>query len=153
MLFVVDPHSGVPIFRQLMEQVKFHIASGLLKSGDELPSIRTLSVPLGVNPMTISKAYNLLVRDGVLERRPGLPLIVKDFVGDQLQARKMDQLKEDLRSSAIMVAQLGIGHDEALTVFRTLLNDESHGKSVQNHPDDHPGGADEKNDDQKETLS
>ena len=79
MLFHVDPSNGVPIFRQLMDQVKLSIATGALKTGDELPSIRNLSVPLGVNPMTISKAYNLLVHDGVLERRPGLPLIVAPF--------------------------------------------------------------------------
>ena len=75
MLFVVDPHSGVPIFRQLMEQVKLAIASGRLLPGDDLPSVRSLAVPLGVNPMTISKAYNLLEREGILEHRPGKPLV------------------------------------------------------------------------------
>ena len=161
MLFVVDPHSGVPIFRQLMEQVKFHIASGLLKPGDELPSIRTLSVPLGVNPMTISKAYNLLVRDGVLERRPGLPLIVKNIAGDQLQACKLDQLQKSLRSSVTVVAQLEIDHDEALTTFRTMLTeelteeltDESRGPGTLNHPGGTDDENDDENDDQKETLS
>ena len=79
MLIVIDPSRGVPVFRQVMDQVRFHIASGLLQPGDELPATRSLSAELGVNPMTISKAYNLLERDGVLERRPGRPLVVKAF--------------------------------------------------------------------------
>ena len=87
MLFYVDPHSGVPIFRQLMDQVKLSITSGVLEVGAELPSIRSISVPLGVNPMTISKAYNLLVREGVLERRPGRPLVVAAVAGLGLDRR------------------------------------------------------------------
>ncbi len=54
MLIVVDPHSGVPVYRQLMDQIKFHVATGLLNPGEELPSTRALSAELGINPMTIS---------------------------------------------------------------------------------------------------
>ena len=71
MILVVDPHSGIPVYRQLVEQIRFHVASGLLKPGDEVPSTRALSARLGINPMTISKAFVLLEEDGVLERRPG----------------------------------------------------------------------------------
>ena len=49
MLISIDHHSGVPVYRQLMDQIKFHIATGLLKPGDELPSTRVLSAQLGVN--------------------------------------------------------------------------------------------------------
>jgi GntR family transcriptional regulator len=121
MLFYVDPHSGVPIFRQLMDQVKLHIASGLLKPGDELPSIRSLSVPLGVNPMTISKAYNLLVHDEVLERRPGKPLVVADLGQGEIADRRLDQLRESLWSSVALVRQLEINESEALEIYRELL--------------------------------
>ena len=125
MLIVVDPHSGVPVYRQLMDQVKFHIASGVLKAGDDLPSTRALSAELGINPMTISKAYSYLERDEVLERRPGRPLIVKEFRDDQMQAKKMDQLRESLVSTVTVVRQLGIDHEEALRVLREMLTDES----------------------------
>lgn len=121
MLFYVDPHSGVPIFRQLMDQVKLNIASGVLKSGDELPSIRSLSVPLGVNPMTISKAYNLLVHDEILERRPGKPLVVADLGQAEIADRRMDQLRENLRQSVALVRQLEIDEAEAVELFRNLL--------------------------------
>jgi GntR family transcriptional regulator len=125
MLIVVDPSSGVPVFRQVMDQVRFHIASGLLRAGDELPATRSLSAELGVNPMTISKAYNLLERDGVLERRPGRPLVVKALAADELEREKLDHLRAALADGVRAAKQLDISSDEATDVFRDLLeNDE-----------------------------
>ena len=126
MLIVVDPSSGVPVFRQVMDQVRFHIASGLLAAGDELPPTRSLSAELGVNPMTISKAYNLLERDGVLERRPGRPLVVKAFEPAELELEKLDRLRASLADAVRAARQLGLDPDEATRVFRELL--ETHKK-------------------------
>ena len=128
MLFYVDPQSGVPIFRQLMDQVKLNIASGVLQPGDELPSIRSLSVPLGVNPMTISKAYNLLVHDEILERRPGRPLVVADLGQGAMADRRLEQLRDALRPATVLVRQLGIEDEEALDLFREMLSDHESGK-------------------------
>jgi GntR family transcriptional regulator len=125
MLIVVDPHSGVPVYRQLMDQIKFHIASGLLKPGDELPSTRALSSELGVNPMTISKAYSYLERDRVVERRPGRPLVVRELEGGEMMDRKIEQLRESLANSVTMVRQLGIGDEDALKIFSGLLREGS----------------------------
>ncbi len=124
MLFYVDPHSGVPIFRQLMDQVKLSIASGVLAVGAELPSIRSISVPLGVNPMTISKAYNLLVREGVLERRPGRPLVVAAVGEGELVARKEGQLRDLLRPAVHLVRQLDLSSAQAAQLFTTMLDQE-----------------------------
>ena len=121
MLIVVDPSSGVPVFRQVMDQVRFHIASGLLRPGDELPATRSLSAELGVNPMTISKAYNLLERDGVLERRPGRPLVVAAMDATEIELAKADQLRESLGEAVRVARQLGVSADEALRIFRELL--------------------------------
>ena len=125
MLIVVDPHSGVPVYRQLMDQIKFHIASGLLRPGDELPSTRALSSELGVNPMTISKAYNFLERDEVLERRPGRPLVVKVVQGERIRERKVEQLREALAAAKRRAQQLGIDRDEALRIFGGMLDEGS----------------------------
>ena len=124
MLIVVDPHSGVPVYRQLMDQIKFHIASGLIKPGDELPSTRGLSAELGVNPMTISKAYSYLEKEQVVERRPGRPLVVKAYEDQQIRERKFEQLRESLALTATMVKQLGIEPREALAIFNSLLTEE-----------------------------
>lgn len=124
MILVVDPHSGLPVYRQIMEQVRFHVASGLLAPGEEIPSTRALSKRLNVNPMTVSKAFGLLEREGVLERRPGLPLIVRRRAAERLQATKLDQLEETLRPVVTKVRQLGLEPDEAADVFRRLLDSE-----------------------------
>ena len=124
MLIVVDPHSGVPVYRQLMDQVKFHVASGLLKPGDELPSTRALSSQLGVNPMTISKAYSYLEKEQVIERRPGRPLVVKTLENTEMRDQKLDRLKESLAATVTVVRQLGIDGNEAIEVFRRLLDAE-----------------------------
>ena len=124
MLIVVDPHSGVPVYRQLMDQVKFHVASGLLKPGDELPSTRALSSQLGVNPMTISKAYSYLEKEQVIERRPGRPLVVKAVQTTEIRDRKLDQLRESLATTVTVVRQLGIDGDRAVQVFRELLDED-----------------------------
>ena len=123
MLFTVDPQDDVPVYRQLMEQVKFLIASGQLAPGDALPSTRALSSELGVNPMTISKAYSYLERNGVLERRPGLPLIVKAMDGGQLQVQRVDLLRENLAPIVGMVRQLGIGKEETLRILGDMIDD------------------------------
>jgi GntR family transcriptional regulator len=121
MLIVVDPHSGVPVYRQIMDQITFHIASGLLKPGDELPSTRSLSAELGVNPMTISKAYGYLERDAIIERRPGRPLIVKTPEKGAARERKLDQLAKGLEPVITMIKQLGIAREDALKTFGGLL--------------------------------
>ncbi len=122
MLIVVDPHSGVPVYRQIMDQIRFHVASGLVKPGDELPSTRSLSSELGVNPMTISKAYSFLEREGVIEHRPGRPLVVREFGGDRdIQSRKTEQLREALAPTVTSIRQLGIERDEAVRVFAEML--------------------------------
>ena len=121
MLIVVDPSSGVPVFRQVMDQVRFHIAGGLLKAGDELPPTRTLSAELGVNPMTISKAYNLLERDGVLGRRPGKPLVVKALAPEEIELEKYEQLRSHLTGAVRAAQQLSLKPGEATKVFRQML--------------------------------
>jgi GntR family transcriptional regulator len=88
-----------------------------------MPSIRSLSVPLGVNPMTISKAYNLLVHEGVLERRPGLPLVVAEQSAGELANRRRDQLRTNLLPAAKLAHGMGLSADEAVRVFRELLEE------------------------------
>lgn len=124
MILVVDTHSGIPVYRQLIEQIRFHVASGLLEPGDEIPSTRSLSARLGVNPMTVSKAYTLLEQEGVLERRPGLPLVVRERPGDERQNSKIEQLRALLRPVVTRVHQLGLEPEEAAAVLQRLLEKE-----------------------------
>ena len=74
MLLEIDHHSGVPIYRQVIEQIRQQIMAGQLSEGEQLMSVRELAAQLRVNPMTISKAYALLEVEGLVERRRGVGL-------------------------------------------------------------------------------
>ena len=67
----IDPADGVPIYRQIVNRIRYIVASGLLEPGDELPTIRALAIQLKVTPNTIVKAYDELESAGVLQRRHG----------------------------------------------------------------------------------
>ena len=122
MLIVVDSHSGVPVYRQIVEQVRFQVAAGLARPGAELPSTRALSQELGVNPMTVSKAYGLLEEEGLVTRRPGLPLVVSEGVSADGAGRRAELLGL-LQPIARAAVQLGMSADEAVEVFREALGD------------------------------
>ena len=79
-----NPSSGVPIYLQLMEQVKHAIETGALKPGEQLPSIRPLAEELVVNPNTVAKAYRELEHEGVIELRQGAGA----FVSGQAPTKK-----------------------------------------------------------------
>ncbi|HOW71961.1 MAG TPA: GntR family transcriptional regulator [Phycisphaerae bacterium] len=69
--FALSGHSGVPIYRQIQDQIRFGVSSGRLQAGEQLPTVRALAVELSVNPNTIIKAYTELEREGVLTTEQG----------------------------------------------------------------------------------
>src|SRR4051794_37598528 len=92
-----NPSSGVPIYLQLMEQVKHGIETGALRPGEQLPGIRPLAEELVINPNTVAKAYRELEHDGVVELRHGAGA----FVSAAVRARKQT---ESLRAGQAAVA-------------------------------------------------
>lgn len=77
--FKLDPKSGVPFYRQIIDQIRFGIATGRLHSGEQLPTVRSLAVQLSVNPNTISKVYRELEIQNILETQQG----TGTFIGPQ----------------------------------------------------------------------
>ena len=77
MFLTVDPSSGVPVYRQIMDQVRRMIVAGRLTPGEKLPSIRELATTLQINPLTVGKAYTELDRAGIIEMRRGLGMYVR----------------------------------------------------------------------------
>jgi GntR family transcriptional regulator len=69
--FMLDLHSGMPVYRQIMDQVRGGIASGALTAGDQLPTVRQLAVDLAINPNTVVRAYRELELGGLLETHQG----------------------------------------------------------------------------------
>ena len=93
-----NPSSGVPIYLQLMEQVKHAVEVGALKPGEQLPSIRPLAEELVINPNTVAKAYRELEHEGVIELRQGAGAFVSSNAQTQRDAEK-------LKAAQVLVAQ------------------------------------------------
>lgn len=128
--FHVYPSGGAPIYQQLMTQVKFQIASGNLKPGDLLPSVRDTAEELQINPMTVSKAYSLLEREGVLERDRGygmrvLPAAVKGGIRE-----RREELKSLLKDVIVKAYQLGLDADEVLNLLKPMLSELDRNKDL-----------------------
>jgi GntR family transcriptional regulator len=99
----IDTKSGVPFYRQIIEQVKFAIARGDLVTGDQLPTMRQLAVDLSVNPNTVIRAYRELEIAGILETHQGSGTFVgrqKPRVDELERQRMLDQILTDLLARA-----------------------------------------------------
>ena len=77
-MYSLNPASGVPLYRQIVDQTRLLVAAGLLVPGACLPSVRAMAADLDINPMTVSKAYSLLEQAGVVERRRGIGMVVAE---------------------------------------------------------------------------
>ena len=120
MLLEIDHHSGVPIYRQLIEQIRRQIMSGQLSEGEQLMSVRELAAQLRVNPMTISKAYALLEVEGLVERRRGIGLFAARLRKDQKKRTKVKLLEEIMRKAAITAVQFDIPEEKAVEMLAKL---------------------------------
>ena len=77
-MYSLNAVSGTPIYRQIVNQTCQLVASGRLPPGAYLPSVRAMAADLGINPMTVTKAYSLLERDGIVSHRRGLGMVVEE---------------------------------------------------------------------------
>jgi len=120
--FDIAPASPVPIYRQIVEQVRRLVASGQLTPGEELPSVRAVAQQHAINPMTVSKAYSMLELEGLLTRRRGVGMAVADVQRDAAPADKAALLRPALEAAAQTAHQLGFTTAEALHLFEEYLN-------------------------------
>ncbi|MYM72715.1 GntR family transcriptional regulator [Duganella sp. FT134W] len=119
-LFSIATGSSDPIYRQLIEQVRRLIAAGVLKPGDVLPSVRDVALALAVNPMTVSKAYNMLETEGLLSRARGVGMLVAE--GSKPQGRE-NLLRPALERAAAEARQLELDPDTVLQLFAKILGE------------------------------
>ena len=112
MILELDHHSGVPIYRQLMEQVRRQIMGGQLPKGQKLVSVRDLAKQLKVNPMTVSKVYTLLEMERILERRRGVGLFVAGLKKEQKRKTKSSIVLGMLRKAALTAIQMDMPEEE-----------------------------------------
>jgi GntR family transcriptional regulator len=115
MEFQVDPTTRVPIYRQLMDQIRLAVARGRMKPGSRLPSVRVLSRELVVNPNTIARVYTELEREGLLNTRPGLGVFVAEPQADLSAAARRQRLAEIIDGFLTDAVHLGFSADEVLS--------------------------------------
>lgn len=120
-MFILDSHSDIPIYRQLVEQVKRMIASGQLATGDALPSVRDLAVTHSVNPMTISKAYGLLQHEGLLVRQQGKPMQVAALKTRETSNKRIERLAPQLEQLILAARQLEVSDQMLLDALTKQL--------------------------------
>src|SRR4051812_9212267 len=121
MLFRPNPSLGVPIYLQLMEQVKHAIETGALRQGEQLPGIRPLAEELVINPNTVAKAYRELEHAGVIELRHGAGAFVSANPKGRKLADKV-RLAQPLVAAAIeKLRAKGLGDEEIRRLFEAEL--------------------------------
>lgn len=118
MLINLDHHSGIPIYRQIVEQIRRKILTGRLEPGSQLISVRDLSAQLNVNPMTVSKAYALLENEGLLERRRGIGLFISELAESQSDADRTEILQKALRNAVVTAIQMEISPEQTIEMLK-----------------------------------
>jgi GntR family transcriptional regulator len=120
--FKKDPTSGVPLYRQIQDQIRYGVASGHLTVGEQLPTVRALAVELEVNPNTVIKAYTELEREGLLTTEQGSGTFIAPWetapVTDEARQAKLLSLCSEFLAQ---VARYGFAPDEAVRGIQTLV--------------------------------
>jgi GntR family transcriptional regulator len=120
MFFQIDFSNGLPVYQQVVRQVKFAVAGGALKAGELVPSVRELSRELAINPNTVARAFRQLQADGVLESVRGMGLQVAAGVEEQCREERVKLIRQRLQQVLVEARQSRLAADE----LRALVDDE-----------------------------
>ncbi|HYV31277.1 MAG TPA: GntR family transcriptional regulator [Candidatus Binatia bacterium] len=114
----ISTHDGVPVYLQIVNQVRYLVAAGRLAPGEELPSVRTLAEQLVINPNTVARAYLELERAGVVVKRHGAGTYVSEEGSPLARKERMKLLTQ--RAEALLVAaqQMDVAFDEVIALLK-----------------------------------
>jgi GntR family transcriptional regulator len=121
MLLRPNPASGVPIYLQLMEQVKHAIETGALRAGEQLPGIRPLAEELVINANTVAKAYRELEHEGVIELRHGAGAFVSASIRPKKETEKLRAGQSIVADAVGRLRERGITDEEIRRLFEAEL--------------------------------
>jgi GntR family transcriptional regulator len=116
--FRLDLQTGVPAYRQIIDQVRGALASGALSTGDQLPTVRQLAVDLALNPNTIVRAYKELELGGLLETHQGTGTFISAQQLPQAQAERERQLAQIVSDAVARAGAAGFTIDDLLQQLR-----------------------------------
>jgi GntR family transcriptional regulator len=121
-VLTVDPRSGVPIYLQIIEQVKRSVALGILQAGEQLPTVKQLALDLTINPNTVARAYRDLERDSVIETAPGRGSFVRSD-GTVASVNAAGDVARDALDAGMREAKsVGLSRNEIRKLFDAALD-------------------------------
>jgi GntR family transcriptional regulator len=120
--FRLNPSSGVSTYLQLVHQVHYALRLGMLRSGDQLPTVKEVVGALAINPNTVLKAYRELEQEGLVEGRPGLGTFVKKTLRGP-SPEKHAALRRSLRQWLARAREAGLDADAVTALIETTLRD------------------------------
>jgi GntR family transcriptional regulator len=126
--FQLDLHSGVPAYRQIIDQVRGGIASGLLTAGHQLPTVRALAVDLAINPNTVVRAYRELEFGGLLETQQGTGTFISAQKMKRADAERERQLAQIVADCISRAGAAGFTVGELIEEFRGLPSEPARGR-------------------------
>jgi GntR family transcriptional regulator len=119
--FALDLHTGVPVYRQLIDQVRAGIASGSLTAGDQLPTVRQLAVDLSINPNTVMRAYRELELGDLLETHQGTGTFISEKKLEKKSAELERRLNQMASEFAARAGAAGFNLEDLIDRLRDLL--------------------------------
>ena len=123
MILNLNPNSGVPVYLQLMEQIKHAIATGAIRPGDQLPGMRKLAETLVINPNTVAKVYRELEHEGVIELRHGSGAFVSEKALASASAEVMRRSEKMAKELIQTLLKQGLTEEEIRRLIEAALNE------------------------------
>jgi GntR family transcriptional regulator len=122
MIFQIDFQAGKPVYLQLADQIRYAAASGNLRPGDPLPSLRPLAEELRINRNTIAKAYAELEAQGMIETQPGKGYFIANNHNALTQQTRQRLLMTEIDEAVVMAHQLRVDRNKFLDMVRERLD-------------------------------
>ena len=128
MELVISNASNLPIYEQIVEGIKRHIAAGELRAGDMLPSIRALAKDLRISVITTKRAYEELEREGLIVTAAGKGCFVAERSAEWLREDVLRRIEEHLREISALAAQIDLTGEDLCDMLRTLRQEDGDGE-------------------------
>ena len=128
MELVISNASNLPIYEQIVEGIKRHIAAGELRTGDMLPSIRALAKDLRISVITTKRAYEELEREGLIVTAAGKGCFVAERSAEWLREDVLRRIEEHLQEISALASQIGLTGEDLCDMLRTLRQEDGDGE-------------------------
>jgi GntR family transcriptional regulator len=127
MILRLNPSSGVPVYLQIIEQVKHAIATGAINAGEQLPSVRQMAEDLLINPNTVARAYRDLEQEGIIELKHGSGAFVSDSIAPP--SKSMHKAQAVVKSAIDQLTSFDLAEEEIRRLIENELSQRKNSKS------------------------